>query len=67
MNLKQTKFIEALSESIRAVFIRAFAGNSKAAALKAKCLDCCCYDKKEVKLCSVETCPLHKYRPYQSK
>lgn len=31
-------------------------------AIRAKCLDCCCYQTKEVRLCSVLKCPLYPYR-----
>lgn len=31
-------------------------------AIRAKCLDCCCDDKKVVKECTVESCPLWPYR-----
>jgi hypothetical protein len=31
-------------------------------AIKAKCLDCCCGDKGEVKDCAVKDCPLWAYR-----
>lgn len=31
-------------------------------AIKEKCLDCCCWNKKEVKLCTATTCPLYDYR-----
>lgn len=31
-------------------------------AIRAKCLDCCCGDKKEVKECTLEKCTLHPYR-----
>lgn len=31
-------------------------------AIRAKCLDCCCGQFQEVRLCTVETCPLHEYR-----
>ena len=40
-------------------------GKSKAAALKAKCLDCVNWQRAEVTACEAETCPLHPYRPYQ--
>lgn len=30
-------------------------------AIRAKCLDCCCYDMKEVKLCDITTCPLQRF------
>jgi len=31
-------------------------------AIRAKCLDCCCNQVKEVRLCPVEKCPLYPYR-----
>jgi hypothetical protein len=51
--------------SVIKVFQRAFSGNSKSAALKAKCIQCCCYQKAEVSKCTVKGCALWQYRPYQ--
>lgn len=31
-------------------------------AIRAKCLDCCCGQNMEVRLCTAENCPLHPYR-----
>ena len=31
-------------------------------AIRAKCIDCSCGDKKEVRLCPIENCPLWPYR-----
>ncbi len=31
-------------------------------AIRAKCLDCSCGSKNEVRLCSVQKCPLYAYR-----
>lgn len=31
-------------------------------AIRAKCLDCCCGQSKEVRLCTAEKCPLYPYR-----
>ena len=31
-------------------------------AIRAKCLDCCCGQMKEVRLCPVKKCPLYPYR-----
>lgn len=40
-------------------------------AIRAKCLDCCCGNQKEVELCPCEDCSLHDYRfghkPYAVK
>ena len=35
---------------------------TRAKAIKAKCLDCCCGSQKEVKLCPSKDCPLWIYR-----
>jgi hypothetical protein len=52
--------------SVRRIMARAFArGASPRQAIKAKCLDCCCYDRAEVAGCTVVLCPLHPYRPFQ--
>ena len=31
-------------------------------AIRAKCLDCCCDNPYEVKMCTAEQCPLYVYR-----
>ena len=31
-------------------------------AIRAKCLDCCCWQSNEVKLCTVTDCALYPYR-----
>lgn len=31
-------------------------------AIRAKCLDCCCWQASEVRLCAVMDCPLHPFR-----
>ena len=31
-------------------------------AILAKCYDCCCYERKEVKICGVTTCPLYNLK-----
>ena len=31
-------------------------------AIRAKCLDCCCDQATEVKLCPASTCPLYPFR-----
>lgn len=40
-------------------------------AIRAKCLDCCCGQANEVKLCPATQCPLHAFRngknPYRTK
>lgn len=31
-------------------------------AIRAKCLDCCCDQREEVKMCPATTCPLYPFR-----
>jgi len=35
---------------------------TRAKAIRSKCIDCCCGDRNEVKLCPVKDCPLWIYR-----
>lgn len=35
---------------------------TRSKAIRAKCLDCCYDDKKQVRLCEIKTCPLWMYR-----
>ena len=35
---------------------------TRAKAIRAKCLDCSCGDKKEVRMCPAKSCPLWIYR-----
>lgn len=48
----------------RKVWKRAIEKRSLAAAVKAKCLDCCCWVAAEIKDCRVPGCPLYELRPY---
>jgi len=36
-------------------------------AVNAKCYDCCCHIRAEVKFCTAVDCPLHNLRPWQPK
>ena len=36
-------------------------------AIYAKCLDCCCYQQTEVRMCTAQCCPLFAYRPKPPK
>ena len=38
---------------------------SKSAAVKAKCLDCTCWQREEIKKCPSVTCPLYPHRPFK--
>lgn len=58
--------IEKTCPSYANITRKAYSGKSKAAALKAKCLDCSCWLRAEIRNCTVLACPLHPYRPYQT-
>jgi hypothetical protein len=49
----------------RCWFRKALEGRSRTAAIKAKCLECTGYARKEVTACTARTCSLWPYRPYQ--
>ncbi len=64
---EQAEAIQRTPLSQKSVMVKAFSGKSKAAALKAKCLECAGFVRAEVAECTVECCPLWPYRPYQAK
>lgn len=49
--------------ALRRAWLRAVQGRSKAAAIKAKCQDCVCWQQSEISDCGVYHCPLYPYRP----
>ena len=68
LNARVLKFFDDLPVSIRWAWYLNFTGRkSSFFAIKLKCLDCCCWERIEVKNCTLETCPLHRHRPYQDK
>ena len=48
------------------VYDKAMNSKSKAAAIKAKCLDCMGWLSNEVKNCPITYCPLYPHRPYKT-
>ena len=67
MTDEQTDWKVHLPESYKKNYEKAVTTNSKTEAIKAKCLDCMAWDKKEVKTCPITYCPLYPHRPYQGK
>ena len=47
------------------LFEKAYSGKSKTSALKAKCIDCCCGELKEIRQCKIHECPLWLYRQFK--
>jgi hypothetical protein len=54
-----------MPEIHRANYDKAQRGKSMKAAIKAFCLECVCWQKEEVRLCTSPACPLYSYRPYK--
>jgi hypothetical protein len=60
---KVAKRIAQMPKVYRKIYEKAVAGNSKAAAIKAFCLECCMWQKNEIINCTSLACPLFPYRP----
>ena len=54
-----------IPRAYRATYNRAVKGRSLRAAINAQCLECVCWQRKEVALCTDLACPLYAVRPYQ--
>lgn len=66
---QETQMAEKINLNIippkyRGIFEKAYSGSSRTTALKAKCLECCCFQKRQVETCKSRSCPLWNYRPY---
>ena len=58
--------IQKHTPKLHPLFFRVYAGQSGLTeAVKAKCLDCACWQIEEITDCRVFTCPLWAHRPYQ--
>ena len=51
----------------KAVYKNAITGKSRKDAIKAQCLECCGWQKEEVRLCTDLACPLYVFRPYKQR
>jgi len=60
------KFRADMPEIYRRTYDKAIKGSLRAA-VNSKCLDCSCWQRKEVQDCLVLACPLWTVRPYQQK
>ena len=55
--------LSEMPKTCRPNYLRAMRGKSMASAVKAFCLECVCWDRQEVVLCTAKACPLYPYRP----
>lgn len=59
------KRLAAMPKLYRGHYKKAMRGRSMKAAITAQCLECVCWIRKEVELCTDKGCPLFPFRPYQ--
>ncbi|HSW63971.1 MAG TPA: hypothetical protein VLH56_11790 [Dissulfurispiraceae bacterium] len=64
---KVKKRIESVPKVYRGIYQRAVEGRGLRAAIKSQCLECVCWQREEVKICSDSACPLYAVRPYQEE
>jgi len=56
--------VKEIPKKYRKLYKKAMETNNEEAAIEALCLECICWQKKEVVNCSYLTCPLFGVRPY---
>ena len=54
---------EQMPRAYRGIYDKAMSGRSRKAAMHAFCLECVCWQIKEVHSCTDLACPLYPYRP----
>ena len=68
MNEQQKAHLAEIPSSATRIVERAYQRTGgRMNAIKAMCLHCTGYNRKDVKECSGPICPLHAWRPYQTK
>lgn len=58
---------KGIPSSLEGIYERALKGKGKANAIRAKCLDCCGWERKEAVLCQSIECPLFQFNPYREE
>lgn len=59
------KRLAQMPPTCRNNYLKAVAGKSPAAGIKAFCMECVCWDRGEVAGCTSLACPLYAYRPFK--
>ena len=62
MNDSQLKYRNRVPSKYRGIYEQAVTGRRALKAIRAKCLDCTCWQESEVRNCVVDSCPLWPYR-----
>ena len=68
LDARQAEWVKragTVSESAKSIVYKAFQGTATPRqAIAAKCLECCCWQRVEVRECGIKSCPHWLYRPY---
>ena len=64
--MNRETYLNDVPKSCQGITTKAWEGG-RAAAVKAKCLQCRSYKRNDVRDCTDEICALHAVRPYQAK
>lgn len=67
IEIERRKWLAKIPQTMQNAYRKAMAGHSLRAAVNAKCQDCGCWQREEVRDCRVYCCPLYKYRPYKGE
>lgn len=67
LTYKQTTYLASVPDSCKSLVMDSYTKRLQfSRKIKAKCLECSCYQRVEVTNCRAETCPLWSFRPYQA-
>jgi len=61
------KRVKDMPSIYRSTYRKATRGKSLRAAINSQCLECCQWQRVEVRDCTALACPLYAVRPYQSE
>ncbi len=56
------KQVQGIPEKYQGIYRQAMTGRRALKGIRAKCLDCMCYQEAEIRNCSIDHCPLWPYR-----
>ena len=64
---KVQDYYKQVPKAYQMIFLKVHSEKKASAtnAIKLKCLDCCCWEREEIRLCTVKQCGLWRIRPYK--
>jgi len=58
--------VSQMPQTSISTYLKAVRGKSLAASVKAFCMECVCWKRREVALCTALACPLYAVRPFKT-